>query len=296
MKNKKLRLPAMILAAAIFVTVVFSAVQKKKKKPAVTEGAFPFSITYELDGETVTINEVYKARYVKNGGYADTKSRVYTGEIGDLGEDNTVYTLKKDANTRIELWTYFYPDYLMGDPTYDYFDGEAFEPRIYYFDAEENAYHDEKTLAEQGVKLVDFAYPIPIENTLVFSHMSYFSNAIVLPTLLIALLALIATIVFVRKDCKYKAVDIVSIVLSGVIGSVYLAFVTIFAMLIDIEGGGPEFSHQALYFLPAFSLLCITASVALRRKGYGVAALIAELVGPAAFAVYWLICSVAGLL
>ena len=90
--------------------------------------------------------------------------------------------------------------------------------------------------------------------------------------------------------------DIVSIVLSGVIGSVYLAFVTIFAMLIDIEGGGPEFSHQALYFLPAFSLLCITASVALRRKGYGVKSLIVGLAGPAAFAVYLIICGAAGVL
>ena len=55
-------------------------------KPKITESEFPFSITYEYDGETVTIKDVYKVRYEKLGGY---KSRVYSGEIGDMGKDNT---------------------------------------------------------------------------------------------------------------------------------------------------------------------------------------------------------------
>ena len=298
MKNKKLFLPAIILAAAILGIVVYSIVSSLAFKPTVTEGEFPFSITYELDGETVTINDVYNARYVRNDGYADTKSRVYVGEVGDSGIDNTIYTLKKDENTRIELWAYLYPDYLMGDPEYDYFDDKAFEPKIYYYDAEQQEFSDEETLAAQGVKLIDFEYPTPIENSFVFSHISYFSGVVVLPTLLIALLALIATIIFVRKEkeLKYKAIDIVSIVLNCVIGSVYLVFVTILAMFIDIEGGGPELYYQVLYFIPALSVLCIAASVALRRKGYGVKSLIAELIGPAVFAVYLIVFYMGGLL
>ena len=91
-----------------------------------------------------------------------------------------------------------------------------FEPRIYYYDAQETEYCDEETLAAQGVKLISFEYPTPIENSFVFSHISYFSGAVVLPTLFIALLALIATIIFVKKDkeLQYKSVDIVSIVLN----------------------------------------------------------------------------------
>ena len=298
MKSKKLFLPAIILAAAILAIAVYSVVSSIAKKPVVTEGEFPFSITYELNGETITIDDVYKARYVRNDGYADTKSRVYVGEIGNLGEGNTVYTLKKDENSRVELWTHFYPDYLMGDTEYDYFDDEAFEPRIYYYDSEETEYHDEETLAAQGVKLINFEYPTPIENSFVFSHISYFSGAVVLPTLFIALLALIATIIFVKKDkeLQYKSVDIVSIVLNFIIGTLYLAFVTILAIFIDIEGGSPELFHQVMYFIPAFSVLCIVASVALRRKGYGVKSLIAELIGPAVFAVYLIVFYVGGLL
>ncbi len=297
MRNKKLFLPAIILVVAILAIVVYSFVSSLAFKPTVTEGEFPFSITYELDGETVTINEVYKARYVRNDGYADTKSRVYVGEIGNMGEGNTVYTLKKDENTRVELWTKLYPDYLMGDTKYDYFDDEAFEPQIYYYDAEEQEYSDEETLLVQGVKLISFKYPTPIKNSFVFSHVSYFSGAVVLPTLLIALLALIATIIFVRKEkeLKYKAIDIVSTLFNFIIGFTLIPFVSILALFIDIEGGGPELYYQVLYFIPALSVLCVVASLALRRKGYGVKSLIAELIGPAVFAAYLIVFYVGGL-
>lgn len=298
MKNKKLFLPTIILVVAILAITVFSVVSSIALKPTVTEGAFPFSITYQLDGETITINDVYKAYYDRNDGYADTKSRIYLGEIGDMGEGNTVYTLKKNENGRIELWTKLYADYLMGDTEYDYFDDEAFEPRIYYYDTQEQEYDDEETLLAQGVKLVSFQYPTPIKNSFVFSHISYFSGAIVLPTLLIAMLALILTIIFVKKEkeIKYKAVDIVSLVLNFVVGFTVIPFVSILAIFIDIEGGGPELYYQALYFIPSLSVLCTAASVALRRKGYSIKSLVAELVGPVVFVLYLIIFYVCGLM
>ena len=297
MKNKKLLLPTIILISAVLLMAVYSVVTSIAKKPTITEGEFPFSITYELDGETVTINDVYKAHYIGNDGYADTLTRCYVGGIDGLGGENTLYTLKKGDNTRIELWTHFYADYLMGDPEYEYFDDEPFEPRIYYYDENETEYHDEETLAAQGVKLISFEYPTPIENSFVFSHISYLSGAVVLPALLIALLALIVIIIFVRKDkeLKYKAIDIVSIVLNFIIGIMYMGFVTILALLIDIEGGGPELYYQIMYFIPALSVLCIAASVALRRKGHSVKSLIAGLIGPAVFALYLIVFYVGGL-
>ena len=196
MKSKKIFLPTIILAVAILVIAVYSVVSSIAFKPTVVEGEFPFSITYELNGETITVSDVYKARYVRNDGYADTKGRVYEGEIGNLGEENTVYTLKKDENGRVELWTHFYADYLMGDTEYDYFDDKAFEPAIYYYNADEEWFYDEETLAAQGVKLISFEYPTPIKNSFVFSHISILSGEVVLPALLISLLALIATIIF----------------------------------------------------------------------------------------------------
>ena len=172
-----------------------------------------------------------------------------------------------------------------------------FEPQIYYYDAEEQEYSDEETLLAQGVKLISFEYPTPLENSFVFSHVSYFSGAVVLPTLLIALLALITIIIFVRKEkeLKYKAIDIVSTVFNFIIGFTLIPFVSILALFIDIEGGGPELYYQVLYFIPALSVLCVVASLALRRKGYGVKSLIAELIGPAVFAAYLIVFYVGGL-
>ena len=291
MKSKKLFLPTIILLAAILVTAVYLFISSLALKPTVTEGEFPFSVTYELDGERITVEDVYKVKYVKNDQDDNHKGRVYVGKRLSSGENNTNFTLKADENSRVELWTHLYPDYLMGDPEYDYFDEEAFEPKIYWYDANETEYHDEETLAAQGVKLISFEYPTPIENSLVFSHMSYFSGVVVLPMLLIALLALIATIIFVRKEkeLKYKAVDIVSIVFNFIIGFTALPFVSILALFIGADGGGPELYYQVMYFIPALSVMCIAASVALRRKGYGLISLISEFIGPAVFAIYLIV-------
>lgn len=297
MRNKKLFLPTIILIVSILLITIFSVVISIAKKPTITEAEFPFSITYELDGERVTIEDVYKVNYVPNDADDNHKGRVYEGKRLSSGENDTNIILKQDDNTRIELWAYLYADYLMGDPGYDYFDDETFEPKIYYYDANEIEYHDEETLAAQGVKLIDFKYPTPIENSFVFSHFSYLSGVVVLPLLLIAFLAFLAVVILVKKEkeLKYKAVDIVSIVFNWIIGTVYLGFVTILALLIDIEGGGPELYYQMIYFIPAVSVLCIAASVAMRRKGYGKSSLIAQFICPEIFVLYLLVFYVGGL-
>ena len=289
MKRYKLFLPTIILVAAIMLTVISAFIAGIALKPTVTESEFPFSITYELDGETVTINDVYKARYKENKKY---KYRTYIGEIGNLGEDNTIYTLKTDETGRIELWTHFYPDYLMGDAWYDYFDEEAFEPRIYYYDAEENEFYDRETLSEQGVKLISFEYPEPIENSMVFSHIIIPESDVVVPAIIIAFLAMLATIIFVKKDNDYISMPIntITVVFNFVIGFIVFPFFTTFAGLLEAMGDVGDIMNLVIYLLPALSLLCITASIALRRKLYGKSALIVQFISPAVFVVILFIC------
>ena len=200
MRSKRLFLPTIILIAALVMTMVSVLIAGIALKPEITESEFPFSITYELDGETITINDVYKVRYEEDKTY---KHRMYVGEICDKEEDNTYYTLKKEETGRIELWTHFYADYLMGDPEYDYFDDEAFEPRIYYYDVNETEFHDEETLLKHGVKLVSFEYPEPIENSLSFSHFVFPESEVVFPSIIIAFLAWLATLIFVKTDIEY---------------------------------------------------------------------------------------------
>ena len=133
MKNKKLLLPNIIFVVAILAIAVYSFISIIAFKPVTTEGEFPFSITYELDGERVTVEDVYKVNYVKNGVDDNHKGRVYIGKCLSSGKDKTNFIIKQDETTRIELSTQFYADYLMGDPEYDYFDNKAFEPQIYYY-------------------------------------------------------------------------------------------------------------------------------------------------------------------
>lgn len=286
MKTKKLLLPVIILAVAVLAMTVYSLATSVAKKPTITEEQFPFSITYELNGETKTIQDVYSVRYEKNAGYTDTKTRVYVGKIGDMSEGDTFYTIQEDKDGRIVLNTKLYPDYLMGDTEYDYFSCDVFEPQILYYDLEEIEYTDEETLSEQGVKLVSWEYPTPIENSFIFSHISIFNSEVVFPTLLISVLALIAIIIFAKKEKEFvrKPIDVISTVLNYIVGALVLPFFTIFAYLIDITGDNESVLVQIMYFIPAIIVLCIAASVSLRRKGYGKKSLIIQIVGPVVFA------------
>ena len=282
MKKGKLFLPTIILVSAIVITMVSVLIAGISLKPVVTESEFPFSITYELDGETVTINDVYKVHYDADEA---NKYRVYDGKIQNKEEDNSYYVLKTEENGRIELWTQFYADYMMGDPEYDYFDEEPFEPRIYYYDAQETESHDEETLAEHGVNLISFEYPEPIKNSLRFSHIAMPEDEVVLPSIIIAFLAMIATLIFVKKDNDYvrKPINIITIVFNFIIGFIVFPFFTIFAGLLSALGDIGNIMNLITYLLPALTILCITASIGLRRKLYGKSALAVQFISPAVF-------------
>ena len=284
MKKEKLFLPTIILVLAVVITAVSVIIAGISLKPVVTESEFPFSITYELDGETVTINDVYKVHYNDDEAY---KYREYIGEIQDKKEDNTYYILKTEENGRIELWTQFYADYLMGDPEYDYFDEEPFEPRIYYYDEHETEFRDEETLAEHGVKLISFEYPEPIKNSLRFSHIVMPEDGVTLPSIIIAFLAMIATLIFVKKDTDYlrKPINIITIVFNFIIGFIVFPFFTTFAGLLNALGDVGDVMNLIIYLLPALTILCITASNGLRRKLYGKSALAVQFISPAVFVI-----------
>ena len=292
MKRKKLLLPTMILVVALIAMGVCSIINSVAKKPTVTEGEFAFSITYELDGETITIDDVYKARYDRNAGYTDTKSRIYTGKIEGIQEEgNTFYVLQEDADGSIVLNTKLYADHLMGDPMYDYFSNEVFEPQILYYDLEEIEYTDEETLSAQGVKLISWEYPAPIENSFVFSHISIFNSEITLWTLAISLVALLLTIIFVRKEKNLvrRPIDTVSTIFNVLIGVSAIPFFTILSYLMDATGDNEGIFNQVIYFISALTVLGIAASVSLRRKGYKKSALFVQFAGPVIFALILLL-------
>ena len=287
MKSKKLALPAIILVAAIVAIAVYGTITNIAKKPTIPQHDFLFAITYELNGKTETFEGVYSVSYVGNDGYVDATTRQYEGTFTSNREDaDTTLILSSGMDYSIYLYTNFNPDYLMGDPEYDYFSDRPFAPQLVYSHFDAGSYDDEQTLLEHGAKLISWEYPEPIENTFVFSHIAHLNGTAVVPFAVIAAVALLAVLVFVKKETAVskQRIDKISVILNFVIALVFVPFATIGGAFSDINGSSAGLAHQMLYLTPAVTLLGLAVSVTLRRKGFGKGGFIAQFAGLAMFA------------
>ena len=292
MKSRKMFVPAIIFAAAIVLMAAYAIISNISLKPKITEYDFPFSITYEMDGEIVTVEDVYSVRFKGNGGYVDTSSRIYEGNIVGLGKDGgSLYLLREGPEGSLSLQTNFHADYMMGDPHYDYFTAHGFEPVFFYYDSDYNEYTDAETLAAQGVRLIDWEYPEPIENSFLFSHIAVMNSEVVVPMLIIAFLSLLAVIIFVKRDkeAPKRKINTAALILNIVVALVTLPISVFYALLSDITGSNAAFLHQLGYFIPAITVLAIAASVALRRRGYCKSGFALQFLGPVVFVLMFVI-------
>lgn len=295
--KKKLFLPIMILIVAIVVMTIFAVASNIALKPTITEHDFPFSITYALNGETVNVEGVCKAAYTGNGGYVKVTDRQYDGVFLNQGEEiGSAFEICVGDEWAITLYTRMYPDYLMGDPLYDYYDDSyIYEPILSYSNWATGESEEGLELTVHDAKILSWELPQPIENSFTFSHIAHMSSAVVLPFLLIAVLALLATIIFVKRDKELpqKPIDKISVVINILIAVLFMPFVTIYGIFIDINGSEAAISHQLGYLAPAMIVLGLTASVALRRRGFSKGSFFVQFAGPAFFALHLLLVAVA---
>ena len=288
MKSRKLLLPALILAAAVLVITLYSIIVGIALKPETQQVDFPFSITYELDGETKTIQGIYKVSYTGNGGYTDPTERQYQGQIESTPKDeDTSYVIRKTDSGTIILYTQFYPDYLMGDAHYEYFTWEPFEPTMMYYSVDGDSSDDPQVLLDQGARILSWEYPEPLQNRFVFSHITHISGDDVMPLAAIAALALLVTLIFVKKDpdLPKRRLDIFSVIFNFVIALTAVPFFTILGIFSDLNGSTGELLHQLFYRLSAVTILALAVSVALRRKGCHKAGFFIQFLGPACYAI-----------
>ena len=269
MKNKKYLLPVSILLVAVLLMTVFCIVAGITKKPVITEKEFPFSITYELDGKTEVIEGTYTCSY---DGIAYPQYRYYSGSVlGKADSDQTKsYIIYKGDDGQITLETNFYPDYLMGDPMYDYYtDGFEYRPFLIYNDSDGMDVEEGYEISQHNAKVVDWDYPEPIKNSLEFSHIYMLDGSRAFPLAVIGLLAVLATIIFVKKeqDVVYTVFDKISRVINVIVGLILIPFGVIVLTISDIIGVYEGFMGQFTYCAPAIMALGIAASIALRRKG-----------------------------
>ena len=295
MKKHKLFLPILILAIAFLAMAVFAVISNIALKPTITEHEFPFSVTYELDGVTETVDAVCVVSYAGNGGYVKATTRQYEEKYISQRENmGSAFEIFVGDECSITLFTRIYPDYLMGDPEYDYFDDTVYEPILSYFNWATGETIEGLELPEQGAKIISWELPEPIENSFEFSHIAHMSSADVFPFMLIAILAMIAMMIFVKRDktVPMKPIDKISLGLNIAVAVVCIPFVSIYSMLMDINGSEAAFSHQMGYLAPAFLVLALAASLGLRRRGYHKSGLIVQFAGPVYFGLHLLISAI----
>lgn len=138
------------------------------EKPEIKVGEFDFSVTYEIDGETETIEGTYICEFDGIDRSFNGASRQWTGRIRDH-DDSTCYLLKTIDKGEVRLELDLVPDYFMSDP--DFIDSYdiAPEPYIYITSGDPTVEDPANGLyfeiyKDDDIKIISFEYDPPLEN------------------------------------------------------------------------------------------------------------------------------------
>ncbi len=150
----------------ILIIVVTLSSCQNIPEPQIKEKEFPFEIVYEIDGEPVTINDVYVCEFDGfdwNEGVG--KHRKWKGYIKSSGEEELIIFEDDDLKFAVSIGS---PEYYMNDPDCSYSENI---PSIYYiksneFDGGSSGIMEIESLLEQyKLKLICWNLPEPIQNS-----------------------------------------------------------------------------------------------------------------------------------
>ena len=290
MKNKSLKIPAIIIAIGLVLSLAAYLLTGIIKKPVITEHDFHYAATYKLDGETKTIEGIYRVRFEFTGEGTEPLERYYEGFY--LSEPTAgkpeFHTISKKDDLELCIVFIFTDDYLMGDggPGEEYSDAIT-EPYLAVYDREGYEYSDSEMLGKFDAELLSWEIPQPIENTFVFSGFSRLHDGSMLSMLLVGILVIVACMIFVKRDkaVPYKVLDKVSVVLNFLVGFVAVPFITAVAYLMGIYASGDEIIYQIDRCVPAIAVFGIAASLSLRRKGFTRTGFLIQFIGPVLFVI-----------
>ena len=285
MKNKSLRISAIILAVGLILAIAASFLTGIVKAPVITEHDFPFTVTYRLDGETKALEGVYRCHFRSTGKGTDPLNRYYEGEhlLNPAEEHPAAYTIAQRDELELCIVTIFSDRKLMGDA-----DGKAFhyDPYLAVMDSEGMEYSDEETLSLFDAEIIDWVYPQSVDNSFRFVGFSSLHDDSMFAMLVVGILTIVACLIFVKRDktVPYKALDKLSIVLNCIICFVAIPFITLITTLLQITMGGDELAYQICMCIPALTAFTVAASIALRRIRFTKAGFFVQFIGPVLFA------------
>lgn len=285
MNNKSLKIPAIILAVGLVMAIVASLLTGIVRAPVITEHDFHFTVHYQLDGETKTLEGVYRCHFRSTGNGTDPLVRYYEGEhLSNPAEEHpAAYAIAQKDDLELCIVTIFSAHMLMGDV-----DSIAthYDPYLAVMDSEGMEYSDEETLSQFDAEIIDWSYPEPVDNSFKFVGFSKLHDDSMFAMLAVGILTIIACMIFVKRDktVPYKALDKLSVVLNCVICFAAIPFITLAATLMQITMGGDELVYQMFLCTPALTAFTVAASIALRRARFTKAGFFIQFVGSVLFA------------
>ena len=286
MKNKALKIPAIIIAIGIILSVAAYLLASIKTMPAVTEPDFDYSITYRLGGETKTINCVYTSRFSRFGNAGiNPLERYYDGEYTvDGAEASRCYTIAQKDTVELYIVATFNDSYLMGDTKHVSY-GPLEAPYLEAVDSEGYSYDSDgaELLSMFDAEIVSWEYPEPIENTFVFAGIAGLHSGNTLAMIVVGILTLILCMIFVKKGegVEYSVLDKLGIALNFVAMFFALPILYLSSVLIQAYPTGPDWIYQAYLCIPQIFPFSVAASVSLRRKGFRKSGFFIQFLAPA---------------
>ena len=284
MKMKSLRIPALILAVGLVLSLVVCLFTNIIMAPTVTEHDFKYSVTYKLNGETKTMEGIYQCTYEGYSEGEDPHDRYYNAEYIVDGQTTLShsYTIAEKDGAKLYIVTVFNEYYLMGDKKNMDYEPFLEEPYLEAVDKEGYPYDETNMPSEFTAEIVSWEYPEPIENKFTFEGFAMMHSGSMVAMLVVGLLTILAGIIFAKKEesLTYNTLDIFSIVLNAAICVLGIPFITITSAFFQLTISTDGFLYQLYMCVPALTAFAVAASIALRRKGFRMAGFLVQFVGP----------------
>ena len=135
-------------------------------EPTITHGEFPFELVYEINGETVTVNDVYICEYDGIGfsSIFGKKERRWKGYIKGTGEEGVFLTEDKERAIYCFVGD---AEFYMNDEKYP--EQRPLTPRLYNVEiiliGDIPIYSTEELMERYDIKIISWEFSDPVENT-----------------------------------------------------------------------------------------------------------------------------------
>ena len=156
---------SVIILLVLMIVLSFSSCENVPE-PQIKEGEFPFEIVYEIDGEIITVNDVYICEFDGfdwNEGVG--KHRKWKGHIKSSEAEELILLEDGDLKFAVSVGS---PEYYMSDPSCQWSENT---PSIYFIKPNKlggitSGSSNIETLLEQyKLKLISWNFADPIQNS-----------------------------------------------------------------------------------------------------------------------------------